>query len=135
MPAVERKMTDPLAAAARTRFEDLVCAIESAEWVIIALLAREREALRASCRLAANAVHIRVNDAARLYLDAIAAAKASLSVLEPVLPEAPQVLEVRRTAFGAILRIELATLATVRIAADCAETDLAEEDGMARLQA
>ncbi|HSG94068.1 MAG TPA: hypothetical protein VLA28_01010, partial [Afifellaceae bacterium] len=104
-------MTDPLASAARTRLDHLVCAMESAEHVIISLLAREREALRAGCRLAANAVHIRVNEAAQIYLNAIAAAKASLSAIEPVLPEAPEVLDNRRAAFGAILRIELATLA------------------------
>lgn len=122
-------MTDPLASAARTRLENLLCAMESAEHVIVALLAREREALRAGCRLAANAVHIRVNDAARLYLNAIAAAKSSLSTLEPILPEAPQVLENRRSTFGAILRIELATLATIRIATDCADADTASDEG------
>ena len=121
-------MTDPLASAARMRLGDLLSAVEAAEWVIVALLAREREALRAGCRLAAKAVHVRVNDAARLYLNAIAAAKASLSALETVVPEAPQVLEIRRTTFGAILRIELATLAAVRMAADCAETSPAGED-------
>ena len=121
-------MTDPLALAARTRLESLVCAMESAEHIIVALLAREREALRAGCRLAANAVHIRVNEAARLYLNAIAAAKASLSAIEPILPEAPEVLENRRAAFGAILRIELATLATIRLDADCADTGPADDD-------
>ena len=120
-------MTDPLATAARMRLDNLVRAMESAEHVIVALLAREREALRAGCRLAANAVHVRVNEAARLYLNAIAAAKASLSALEPVLPEAPQVLENRRATFGAILRIELATLATIRMAADYAETSPADD--------
>ncbi len=121
-------MTDPLASAARMRLEDLLYAIESAEHVIVALLAREREALRAGCRLAANAVHIRVNDAARLYLNAIAAAKVSLSALESVIAEAPQVLESRRVTFGAIMRIELATLATARMAADCADTSPADDD-------
>lgn len=121
-------MTDPLASAARTRLENLLCAMESAEHVIVALLAREREALRAGCRLAANAVHIRVNEAARLYLNAIAAAKASLSALEPILPEAPQVLDNRRATFGAILRIELATLATIRLAADCADTSSVNDE-------
>ncbi len=113
-------MTDPLASAARIRLDNLLCAIESAERVIVTLLAREREALRSDCRLAANAVHIRVNDAARLYLDTLTAAKAALSVLEPVLPDAPDLLESRRAVFGAIMRIELATLATTRMAADCA---------------
>ena len=113
-------MTDPLAAAARMRLDSLLCAMESAERVIVALLAREREALRVGCRLAANAVHIRVNDAARLYLNTLTAAKAALSVLEPILPEASEILESRHAVFGAILRIELATLATTRMAADCA---------------
>lgn len=121
-------MTDPLVAAARMRLESLLHAMDSTERVIITLLARERQALRAGCRLAANAVHIRVNDAARLYLNAIAAAKVSLSALELILPEAPQILENRRTAFGAILRIELATLATTRMAADCNETGPADND-------
>ena len=121
-------MTDPLATAARTRLENLVCAMESAEHVIVTLLAREREALRAGCRLAANAVHIRVNEAAQLYLNAISAAKTSLSAIEPILPEAPEVLENRRATFGAILRIELATLATIRLDADCADTSPAEDD-------
>jgi hypothetical protein len=121
-------MTDTLASAARTRLENLLCAMESAEHVIIALLAREREALRAGCRLAANAVHVQVNEGARLYLNTITAAKASLSTLEPVLPEAPQVLESRRAAFGAILRIELATLAAIRLAADCANDSPADDD-------
>ena len=128
-------MTDPLASAARMRLEDLLNAIESAEHVIVALLARERQALRAGCRLAANAIHVRVKDAAELYLNAITAAKASLSALEPILPKAPQMLEMRRTAFAAILRIELATLATARLAADCAEADPAYDDGMVRRQA
>ncbi len=121
-------MTDPLASAARMRLEDLLYAIESAEHVIVALLAREREALRAGCQLAANAVHIRVNDAARLYLNAIATAKLSLSALESVIAEAPQVLESRRVTFGAIMRIELATLATARMAADCADTSPVDDD-------
>jgi len=121
-------MTDTLASAARTRLENLLCAMESAEHVIIALLARERQALRAGCRLAANAVHVRVNEGARLYLNTITAAKASLSTLEPVLPDAPQVLESRRAAFGAILRIELATLAAIRLAADCANDSPADDD-------
>jgi len=121
-------MTDTITTAARLRLENLLCAMESAEHVIIAMLARERQALRAGCRLAANAVHIRVNEAAQLYLNAITAAKTSLTVLEPVLPEAPQVLESRRAAFGAILRIELATLATIRLATDCADTDPAGDD-------
>ena len=121
-------MTDPLATAARTRLDHLVCAMESAEHVIVSLLAREREALRAGCRLAANAVHIRVNEAARLYLSAIAAARASLSSLEPILPDAAQVLENRRAAFGAILRIELATLAAIRMDADCPDTGAADDN-------
>ena len=122
-------MTDPLASAARMRLEDLLCAMDSAECVIIALLAREREALRAGCRLAANAVHIQVNDAALIYLNAIAAANISLSALESILPEAPRLLDGRRTAFGAVLRIELATLATARLAADSVETDPASGEG------
>lgn len=122
-------MTDPLSSAARTQLENLVCAMETAEHVIVSLLAREREALRAGCRMAANAVHMRVNEAAQLYLGAIASAKISLSALEPVLPDAPRVLENRRAAFGAILRIELATLAAIRIAADCADTGPAEDEG------
>ncbi len=121
-------MTDPLASAARMRLDSLLRAMETAERVIVALLAREREALRVGCRLAANAVHIRVNDAARLYLNAVAAAKAALSVLEPVLPEAPEMLENRRAVFGAILRIELATLATTRMAADCAGPGTVDEE-------
>ncbi len=121
-------MTGPLASAARMRREDLLYAIESAEHVIVALLAREREALRAGCRLAANAVHIRVNDAARLYLNAIAAAKLSLPALESFIAEAPQVLESRRVTFGATMRIELATLATTRMAADCADTSPVDDD-------
>ncbi len=124
-------MTDPLISAARTRLDHLVCAMESAEQVIVSLLAREREALRAGCRLAANAVHIRVNEAAQLYLSAVAAAKASLSAIEPILPEAPQVLEDRRTAFGAILRIELATLAAIRMDADFTVTGPADDEGVA----
>ncbi len=122
-------MTDPLASAARMRLESLLSAMEAAERIIVTLMEREREALRAGCWLAANAVHIRVNDAARLYINAIAAARAGLTALEPVLPEAAQVLESRRTAFGAVMRIELATLATTRMAANCHQAESAMIDG------
>ena len=61
--------------------------------------------------LAARALHTRLCDAARLYLEATKAARASLWTLEQVLPGTEAYLEERREAFSALLQVEFAVLA------------------------
>ena len=71
---------------ARAQAEELLAAIDAAESVIVTTIERECEALRAGRMLAARALHTRLCDAARLYLEATKAARASLWTLEQVLP-------------------------------------------------
>ena len=73
-------------ARARAQAEELLAAIDAAEAVIVTTIERECEALRAGRMLAARALHTRLCDAARLYLEATKAARASLWTLEQVLP-------------------------------------------------
>jgi hypothetical protein len=104
-------------AQAEEQAKELVHAIAAAEGVIIATIERECEALRAGQMLAADALRIRVNDAARLYLNLTRATRACITTLELVLPGACDHLEERRAAFAAILKVELGVLAAERAAA------------------
>jgi hypothetical protein len=64
--------------------------------------------------LAARALHTRLCDAATLYLDATRAARASIRSLEHIVPGCLALLEERRASFSALLKVELAVLATER---------------------
>ena len=96
----------------------LLDSIASAETIIVSTIERECEALRTGRMLAAEALHLRLLDAARLYLNATKAARASLWTLERVLPGIHHEFEERRLAFADLLQIELAVLAAERAAAD-----------------
>src|SRR5690606_33802645 len=78
------------------------------------------EALREGRLLAARALHIRLCDAARLYLAASRAARASLWTLERVVPGITSHMEERRRQFAPVLKVELAVLAAERAAASAA---------------
>ena len=97
--------------------DDLVAALEAAEGLIIATIERECEALRAGRLLAARALRDRLEDAARMYLAAAKAVRASLVILDIIEPGFPALLEERRKVFSALLRIELSALAAERAAA------------------
>jgi hypothetical protein len=105
-------------AQAEAQSRELLQAIEAAEGVIVSSIERECEALRAGQMLAAQALRIRLRDAAKLYVNLIRAARASLWTLEQVLPGIGQHLDSRRAAFGALLRVELAVLAAERAASE-----------------
>ena len=96
---------------------ELLAAIDAAESVIVTTVERECEALRTGRMLAARALHTRLCDAARLYIEATKAARASLWTLEQVLPGTKARMEERREAFAAVLQVEFAVLATERDAA------------------
>lgn len=107
-------------AQAEAQAVELIKATESAEGVIVATIERECEALRAGRMLAADALRMRLRDAARLYLNVTRAARASLSTLERVLPGIDCAMAERRAAFSALLKVELAVLAAERAAAELA---------------
>jgi hypothetical protein len=102
---------------ARAQAEELLQAIEAAEHIIVSTIERECEALRAGRALAAMALRTRLRDAAKLYLNASRAARASVWTLEQILPGICDRLEERRAAFASLLKVELAILATERAAA------------------
>jgi hypothetical protein len=103
---------------ARMQVEELLQAVEAAESVIVSTIERECEALRAGRILAADALRMRLRDAARLYLDTTRAARASMWTIEQALPGASQMFEERRAAFSALLKVELSVLAAERAAAE-----------------
>jgi hypothetical protein len=105
-------------ATARAQAEELLLAIEAAEGIIVSTIERECEALRAGQMLAARALRARLTDAARLYLSAVRAARASLWSIEQAAPGTRAMLDEQRRAFAALLRVELAVLAAERAAAD-----------------
>jgi hypothetical protein len=105
-------------AQALAQAEALLDAIDSAEAIIVSTIERECEALRTGRTLAAKALHTRLCDAARLYLNATKAARASLWTIEHVLPGSRERLDERRAAFADVLKVELAVLAAAREAAD-----------------
>ncbi len=102
---------------AQAEAADLLEAIAGAETVIVATIERECEALRARRMLAARALHTRLCDAAKLYLDATRAARASIEAIEEIMPGSLALLEESRSAFSALLKVELAVLATHRASA------------------
>jgi hypothetical protein len=104
-------------AHAKAQAEQLIHAIETAERMIVTTIERECEALRGGRMLAAKALHTHLSDAARLYLNATRAARASLWSMQQALPGCRALLEERRAAFASLLKIELAVLAVERAAA------------------
>jgi hypothetical protein len=104
-------------AQARNQASELLEAIATAESIIIGTIERECEALRTDRMLAAEALHLRLCDAARLYLHATKAARASLTIMGQLLPGISDAFEERRAAFASVLRVELAVLAAERAAA------------------
>jgi hypothetical protein len=105
-------------AQAQAQANELLQAIEAAEGVIVSTIERECEALRAGRMLAANALRMRLREAARLYLNIMRAVRASMWTVERVVPGTTDVLEERRSAFAAVLKVELAVLAAERAAAE-----------------
>jgi hypothetical protein len=112
-----RSAVSSFRAQAEAQASELIEAIEAAEGVIVSSIERECDALRAGQALAAWALRLRLNDAARLYINLIRAARASIWTLEQVLPGVSEHLDARRSAFAALLRVELAVLAAERNAA------------------
>ncbi len=107
-----------LKAQAQAQAKELLQAIEVAEGVIVSTIERECEALRAGRLLAADALRMRLRDAARLYLNITRAARAAMWTMERVLPGIDDAMKERRSAFAALLRIELAVLVAERAAVD-----------------
>jgi hypothetical protein len=105
-------------AQARAQSKELLQAIEAAEAVIVFTIERECEALRAGRMLAAEALRTRLRDAASLYLNTMRAARAAMWTMEQILPGLDEVMEERRATFAALLKIEMAVLATERAAAE-----------------
>ena len=105
-------------AAARARAEELLCAIEGAESVLLAVIERECAALRAGKSLAARAIRSQLSEAAELYLVALKAAHASLLWMDQAVPGTRARLQARRDTFAALLRIQLAALAAARAVAN-----------------
>lgn len=102
---------------AEAQARELLRAIDFAEDVIVSTIERECEALRAGRMLAAKALQLRLRDAAKLYLDVTRAARASIWTIEQLIPGTEVHLKECRAAFAALLRIELAVLASERAAA------------------
>jgi hypothetical protein len=113
-----RSVVSSFRAQAEAQARELLQAIEAAEGVIVSSIERECSALRAGQMLAAQALRVRLRDAAKLYVNLIRAARASLWTLEQVLPGISDHLDARRAAFAALLRIELAVLAAERAATE-----------------
>jgi hypothetical protein len=103
-------------AQAEAQAKELLKAIESAEGVIVSTIERECEALRAGRMLAADALRTRLRDAAWLYLNTTRAARAAMWTMEQILPGIDEMMEERRAAFAALLKIELSVLAAERAA-------------------
>jgi hypothetical protein len=108
---------------AEARATELLDTLAAAEGMIVSAIERECEALRTGRMLAAEALHLRLCDAARLYLHATKAARASLRTVEHILPGTAQLFENRRIAFADLLKVELAVLAAERAAADYRPAD------------
>jgi hypothetical protein len=103
-------------ARAEVQARELIQALEAAESVIVSSIERECEALRAGQMLAARALRLRLNDAAKIYINLIRAARASMWTIEQVFPGTSEYLESHRATFAALLRVELAVLAAERVA-------------------
>src|SRR4051812_26541051 len=88
---------------AEAQAKELLQAIDAAEGVIVSTIERECEALRAGRMLAANALRMRLRDAAKLYLDVTRAARASIWTIEQLLPGTHRHMHECRAAFAALL--------------------------------
>jgi hypothetical protein len=124
-----RDVVQSFRAQAEAQARELLQAIEGAEAVIVSSIERECEALRAGQMLAAEALRVRLRDAAKLYVNLIRAARASIWTLEQVVPGTADYLDARRAAFAALLRVELAVLAAERAAAAPPHARLPAEAG------
>jgi hypothetical protein len=111
-----RGVVQSFRAQAEAQASELLRAIDMAEALIVSTIERECEALRAGRLLAAGALRLRLRDAAKLYLDATRAARASIWTIEALLPGTQNQLEQCRAAFAALLKVELAVLAAERAA-------------------
>ena len=111
-----RGVVQSFRAQAEAQASELLRAIDMAEALIVSTIERECEALRAGRFLAAGALRLRLRDAAKLYLDATRAARASIWTIEALLPGTQNQLEQCRAAFAALLKVELAVLAAERAA-------------------
>jgi hypothetical protein len=111
-----RGVVQSFRAQAEAQASELLRAIDMAEALIVSTIERECEALRAGRLLAANALRLRLRDAAKLYLDVTRAARASIWTIEQLLPGTQNHLEQCRAAFAALLKVELAVLAAERAA-------------------
>jgi hypothetical protein len=107
-------------AQARNQASELLQAIATTESIIVGTIERECEALRTDRMLAAEALHLRLCDAARLYLHATKAARASLAIMGQLLPGISDAFEERRAAFASVLRVQLAVLTAERAAVTAA---------------
>lgn len=105
-------------AQAQAQANELLHAIDAAEGIIVSTIERECEALRAGRMLAADALRMRLHDAARLYLNTVRAARASLWTMEQLVPGIGDFMAEQRATFSALLKVELAVLAAERAAAD-----------------
>ncbi len=117
-----RNVVQSLRTEAEAQARELLQAIEAAEGVIVSTIERECAALRAGQMLAAQALRVRLRDAAKLYINLTRAVRASLWTLDQVVPGISEHLNTRRDAFAALLRVELAVLAAERAAAEQEET-------------
>ena len=112
-----RGVVQSFRAEAEAQAKELLQAIEFAEGVIVSTIERECEALRAGQMLAAKALHVRLRDSAKLYLNVTRAARASIWTIEQLIPGTEHHLHDCRRSFAALLKIELAVLAAERAAA------------------
>ena len=112
-----RGVVQSFRAQAEAQAKELLLAIEFAEGVIVSTIERECEALRAGQMLAAKALHVRLRDSAKHYLNITRAARASIWTIEQLIPGTEYHLRECRRAFAALLKIEFAVLAAERAAA------------------
>ncbi|MGQ7792628.1 hypothetical protein ACUN0C_09485 [Faunimonas sp. B44] len=97
--------------------EAMLAAVARAESAVIDAIERVCAALRTGRRDEAQHLQLRLGDASRGYLEAIRMAQARLAAFERTAPDLRLRLEAQRSAFAALLKIELAVLAAVRAAA------------------
>jgi hypothetical protein len=116
-----RGVVQSFRAQAEAQAKELLQAIDFAEGVIVSTIERECEALRAGQMLAAKALHVRLRDSAKLYLNVTRAARASIWTIEQLIPGTEYHLRECRRAFAALLKIELAVLAAERAAANAVQ--------------
>lgn len=103
----------PAEPRSRPDFAALAGALTAAEQMVVTAIERECEAVRHGKMRAAWALHESLKEAARAYIAASNAARASLPLLHYE-DLARSWLEERRLAFAATLKVEFAVLATLR---------------------